>query len=257
MQSIKGKVAWVLGAGTGIGRGGALKLAEAGATVVLSGRRREPLDETLMLIEKAGGKAIVDVSDVANVAQVEATVDRIVKREGRIDIVVNSAGINMRNRHWSDMTPESWTRIIDVNLNGAYYSTAAVLPIMRAQRDGLIISISSWAGKYVGYVTGVPYTAAKHAMNALSESINLENCHYGIRACVICPAEVATPILDQRPMPPSKEERARMVQMEDMGEAILFVSRMPKHICINELVISPTMNRAYLGGPDRVVPRDL
>jgi NAD(P)-dependent dehydrogenase (short-subunit alcohol dehydrogenase family) len=257
MQSIKGKVAWILGAGTGIGQGGAVKLAEAGATVILSGRRREPLDETLMLIEKAGGAAEVEVTDVASVADVEATVDRIVKRHGRIDILVNSAGINMRNRHWSDMTPESWTKIIDVNLNGAFYTAAAVMPLMRAQRDGLIISISSWSGKHVGYVSGVPYTAAKHAMNAMSDSINIENCHYGIRACVICPAEVATPILDLRPMPPPKEERDRMVQMEDMGEAILFVSRMPKHVCINELVISPTWNRAYIGGPDRVIPRDL
>ena len=117
---------------------------------------------------------------------------------------------------------------------------------MKKQRDGLIINISSWAGKHVGAVTGPAYTAAKHAMNAMTESINLENGIDGIRAVAVCPGEVATPILDLRPIPVSDEDRAMMVQSEDCGEIVAFLARLPPHVCINELTVSPTWNRGYV-----------
>jgi NADP-dependent 3-hydroxy acid dehydrogenase YdfG len=118
---------------------------------------------------------------------------------------------------------------------------------MIAQGDGLIVNISSWAGKHVSVVTGPAYTAAKHAMNAMNESINMEAGLHGVRACAVCPGEVATPILDSRPQPPSDEDRARMVQPEDCGEIVAFLARLPKHVCINELTVSPTWNRGYVG----------
>lgn len=256
MQSIEGKVAWVTGAGTGIGRGGALALAKAGATVVVSGRRPEPIQATADAIAAAGGKAVVEQADIADPAGVKALAERVKTEHGSLDMLVNSAGINIPNRRWKDLDAESWRQVVEVNLNGAFYCAAAVLPIMREQRDGLIINISSWAGRQVGIVSGVPYTASKHGLNAMTESLNIENCHYGIRACAICPGEVATEILDKRPMPPSPEDRARMVQEEDMGETILFVARMPKHVCVNEILISPTWNKNYIGGPDRYLARD-
>jgi len=121
------------------------------------------------------------------------------------------------------------------------------LPIMQKQRDGLIINISSWAGRYVSRVSGGAYSAAKHALNAMTESINQEYCADGIRACAICPGEVATEILDARPVPVSTEDRSRMVQAEDLGDLILHVCRTPPHVCLNEITISPTWNRGYIG----------
>jgi NADP-dependent 3-hydroxy acid dehydrogenase YdfG len=118
---------------------------------------------------------------------------------------------------------------------------------MREQADGLIINVSSWAGKYVSRVSGGAYSAAKHALNAMTESINQENCQFGIRACAICPGEVATEILDKRPVPVSQEDRAKMVQAEDLGDLIVHVCRTPAHVCLNEITISPTWNRGYIG----------
>ncbi len=256
MQSIEGKVAWVTGAGTGIGRAGAIALAGAGATVILSGRRVTQLENVSGRISNMGGVADVKPLDIADVKAVNNVADDILERHGRIDILVNSAGLNKPNRRWRDITDESWSTIIEVNLNGAFNVSHAAVKVMRKQRDGLIINVSSMASQRVGGVSGIAYTAAKTALNTMNESINHENCHLGIRACALCPGEVATEILKLRPLPPSAEEQARMVQEEDVGETILFIARMPKHVCLNEIHITPTWNRSYIGAADRVISRD-
>ncbi len=158
--------------------------------------------------------------------------------------------MNLPTRHWKNLTPETFERIVAVNLNGALYCTHAVLPAMRAQRDGLVINISSWAGRFESHLTGPAYNASKHAMVALTLSLNDEECVNGIRGCVICPGEVATPILKHRPTPPSPEEIARMLQAEDLGRVIRFVAETPPHVCLNEILISPTWNRFFVGGAD-------
>ena len=137
-------------------------------------------------------------------------------------------------------------QVIRVDLDGAFYCIKAVLPTMIAQRDGLIINISSWAGKYTSMVTGPAYSAAKHAMNSMTESLNMEAGIHGVRACAICLGEVDTPILERRPVPVTPEERATMVQSEDCGEIIAFIARLPTHVCINELTVSPTWNRGFV-----------
>lgn len=256
MQSIEGKVAWVTGAGTGIGRAGAIALAGAGATVILSGRRVTQLENVSGRISNMGGVADVKPLDIADVKAVNNVADVILERHGRIDILVNSAGLNKPNRRWRDITDESWSTIIEVNLNGAFNVSHAAVRVMRKQRDGLIINVSSMASQRVGGVSGIAYTAAKTALNTMNESINHENCHLGIRACALCPGEVATEILKLRPLPPSAEEQARMVQEEDVGETILFIARMPEHVCLNEIHITPTWNRSYIGAADRVISRD-
>jgi NADP-dependent 3-hydroxy acid dehydrogenase YdfG len=103
------------------------------------------------------------------------------------------------------------------------------------------------AGRTVSPLSGPGYTAAKHGVVAMSHSINMEECVNGIRACAICPAEVATPILDRRPVPPSAEERAKMLQPADLGSTIRWVAEQPPHVCLNEIIISPTWNRLYVG----------
>jgi NADP-dependent 3-hydroxy acid dehydrogenase YdfG len=247
---LDGQVAWVTGAGSGIGRAGALELAAAGARLALSGRRAEQLEEVAGEIAASGGKAEVVPLDVADRAAVEAAAAAILARHGRVDILVNSAGINVPNRFWKTLTPESFDRVVAVNLNGALYCTHAVLPAMRARRSGLVINVSSWAGRFESYLTGPAYNASKHAMVAMTLSLNDEECVNGIRGCVICPGEVATPILRHRPKPPTAEEIARMLQPQDLGRTIRFVAEMPAHVCVNEIVMSPTWNRFFIGGKD-------
>ena len=241
LQSLKGKVAWITGAGSGIGEGAAIALADAGMTVVLSGRRADKLAD---VAQKTGGEVLS--LDVADKSAVRKTVETIIARHSRIDVLVSSAGMNVKNRNWKYLTMEDWDQVVRVDLDGAFYCAQAVLPHMIAQQDGLIINISSWAGKHVGAVTGPAYSAAKFGMNAMNESINIEAGIHGVRAVAFCPGEVATPILDSRPVPPSAEDRARMVQPEDCGETIRFLAMLPKHVCINELTISPTWNRGYV-----------
>ncbi len=248
MRDLNGKVAWITGAGSGIGRAAARALAGAGVTVVLSGRRAEPLDETAQAITAAGGAASVQPLDVLDAEAVRAVAARI----GAVDILVNNAGLNVAKRHWEDISEEAFDHVIGVNLNGAFYCARAVLPAMRAQGDGLIVNISSWAGRYDSTITGPAYNAAKHGLRAMNATINMDEGPNGIRACAICPAEVATPIMDLRPEPPSAAARARMLRSEDLGETVLFVARMPAHACVNEILISPTWNRAYprmMGAP--------
>lgn len=246
MQSLKDKIAWITGAGSGIGQAAAVALAKAGAQVVLSGRRQAPLDDTAKQIAAAGGKAVVDALDVTDAKAVQAVVDRIKQRFGRLDILINNAGLNILERRWSALDPAAVDHVLGANLNGAFYCVLTALPMMRAQQDGLIVNVASWSGRHVSLVSGPGYDAAKHGMVAMSHSINTEECVNGIRACALCPGEVATPILDKRPVPVSAEDRARMVQSEDVGETILFVARMPKHVCLNEIWISPTWNRGYV-----------
>ncbi len=121
------------------------------------------------------------------------------------------------------------------------------------QQDGLIVNISSWAGRQVSMVSGPAYSAAKHAMNAMNESINMEAGLHGVRACAVCPGEVATPILDNRPIPVSEKDLAQMVQPEDCGALVRFLAELPQHVCINELTISPTWNRGYVGQAQRLL----
>ena len=246
---LEGKVAWITGGGSGIGLAGAIELVKAGARVVISGRTEKTTREAEKQL-KALGDAEGTLLDVADKKAVAATAAGIEKRHGRIDILVTSAGTNIGGgrRNLKNLSLEGWDEVVAINLNGLFYCCHAVIPGMRARKDGLIINISSWAGRYASVLTGPAYNATKRAVIAVTESINMEECANGIRATSILPGEVATPILEKRPVPPSKEERARMAQPEDFGKAILFVATMPARTCVNEMVIAPTWNRFYLGG---------
>jgi NAD(P)-dependent dehydrogenase (short-subunit alcohol dehydrogenase family) len=210
---LKGKVAWVTGGGSGIGLAGALELARAGARVVISGRTAGTNEAALKELKRAG-EAEALLLDVAKQPAVAAAAADIERRYGRIDILVNSAGTNISGakRNLATMTTAGWDEVVAINLNGLFYCCLAVIPGMRNRRDGLIINVSSWAGRYASQLTGPAYNATKRAVIALTESINMEECRNGIRATSILPGEVATPIMEKRPVPPSAEERARMAQ---------------------------------------------
>jgi NADP-dependent 3-hydroxy acid dehydrogenase YdfG len=244
LTNLTGRIIWVTGASSGIGAAAAKRLSQAGAIVVLSGRRSERLHA---LSETLPGENRVEPLDISDQSAVTSVRERILDAFGRLDILVHSAGLNVRARDLKQLSTSDWNTVIDVNLNGAFYCCHAVLPIMQAQQEGLIINISSWAGRFVSRVSGAAYSTAKHGLNAMTESINQQYCADGIRASAICPGEVATEILDARPQPVSAEDRAKMVQPEDLGDLILYVCQTPRHVCLNEITISPTWNRGYIG----------
>jgi NADP-dependent 3-hydroxy acid dehydrogenase YdfG len=244
MAELKGKVAWVTGAGSGIGEAAAIALANEGASVVLTGRRREPLDRVAESIERSGARALVEPGDLTRRDTAARIVAAIMEQLGAHNIVVNNAGVNITERRWAELNPERIDTVVDGNLSSAFYVVAASLPAMRA-KGGVLIHTASWAGRFISPLSGPAYTAAKHAVVAMSHTINIEEFDNGIRSSVICPGEVATPILDRRPEPVSAEDRARMLQSEDLGELILFVATRPKHVCLNEVLIGPTWNRGY------------
>jgi len=246
MSNNKKRVAWITGGGSGIGLAGAQELAREGWTVVISGRRKDVLDEAVASIAKSGGKVEAIALDVSSAADAEKVAKEIVAKHGRIDLLVNSAGVNVPKRSWDDITTEGWDKLVDINLSGVMYCMRAVLPTMRAQKDGVIINVASWAGRHVSKMTGPAYTTTKHAVLALTHSFNMDEFKNGLRACCLSPGEVATPILKLRPVPPSAEDMAKMLQPEDLGRTIAFVASMPPHACINEILISPTHNRSFV-----------
>lgn len=247
------QVAWITGGGSGIGLAGAIELAQAGCRVVISGRDAAKLDAAVAEAEARGApagaisSAPLDVADPTAVAQVAAAIQ---DRLGRVDILVNSAGINFSKRYWSDTDSATFNKVVAVNLNGAAACTLAVLKGMQQRRSGTVINVASFAGWYMGHLTGPAYTASKAAMIAMSHSFNIEQCVNGLRATALCPGEAATPILKHRPVEPSDQEKARMLQEADLGRTIRFIAEMPAHVCINELVITPVWNRLYVGGDE-------
>ncbi len=245
-MKLAGKVAWVTGAGSGIGEAAALALAAEGATLALTGRTASKLERVAAAIAAKGGQAHVLPADVTRAAEMQAVADAIAAKTGRIDILVNNAGLNIKDRAWDKLTPLGVQEVVATNLSSAFYGVLAVLPIMRRQRDGVLIHTSSWSGRFVGNLSGAAYTAAKHGVVAMSHSLNMEECTNGIRSTAFCPGEVATPILDGRPNPPSAEVRARMIQSADCGDLIRYIACLPPHLCMNEVLLSPTWNRGYV-----------
>ena len=250
MTSLAGKIAWVTGAGTGIGEAAALALAEAGATVVLTGRRPGPLEDVARRINQTGS-AHVQPADLTDADQVRKVGDYIKATFNRLDILVNNAGVNIIDRHWDKLTPESIDTLLEGNLTAALYCVTVALPFMRAQQDGLMIHTASMAGRFIGGVSGPIYTVAKHGVVAMSHSLNMQECVNGIRSTVFLPGEVATPILDKRPNPVGPEVRAKMVQPEDCGDLIRYIAGLPKHIVMNEVHLAPTHTRGYISALQR------
>jgi NADP-dependent 3-hydroxy acid dehydrogenase YdfG len=243
-------VSWITGGGTGIGFAAAVKLGAAGHHVVLSGRRRAELDGAVARLRDGGASADAQVLDVADAQAVARVAGEILAAHGRIDALVCSAGTNVPNRHWSSITPADFARVVGINLNGVMYCVHAVLPAMRAAGRGSIVVVSSWAGWRFTPFTGAAYGATKTGLSPLVESLNDQEGRHGVRATLVCPGEVATPILRSRPVPPPDADIARMLTPEDVGDAIAYAVAAPPHVCLNEIVISPVWNRIYQGADD-------
>lgn len=239
----RGSIVWITGAGSGIGRACAIAFAEGGARVALTGRRVDALEETAALIHAAGGEALVVPADVANSEAVAAAYRTVESKFGAPLVLVNSAGGNVTRRHWANLAPDSASQVIDIDLKAMFYATLAVLPAMRARRDGRIVHIASQAGVSLQTVSGPSYSAAKTAVVAMSASLNAEEGINGIRSICISPGEVETPILETRPQPPTADERKLMLQPEDVAAAAVFAVGLPARACVTEMVLLPTDDR--------------
>ena len=242
MGRMDGQVAVVTGAGSGIGLATATAFAREGCRVALVGRRPEPLQAAAYALGEHCVALPADVSDAEAVARV---VDEVVVRWGRVDVLVNNAGLNVVQRSTEAVSAQDWATVLDVNLTGTFLVTRAVLPTMRAQGCGTVLNVSSYAGWRAMALTGPAYSAAKAGVNSFTESLNLTERRHGIRACAVCPGEVATPIMDRRPVPPSAEARAAMLQPEDLAQTLLFLATLPQRASIELLTITPTVQRDW------------
>ena len=249
------KVAWITGAGSGIGRAVAVTLAHAGAIVALTGRRVENLEETAALIRDNGGTALIAPADVSNRAAVAFAHAAIVDAFGDPHILVNNAGWNERQRHWRELTPEAAERLVNINLTAGVLCSLAALPAMRRRRDGCLVHVASVSATGIFLASGPIYTAAKYGLRAMSATLNAEEGIHGIRSICINPGEVATPILDKRPVKITAEQRAIMVQPDDVAAAVLFSVTQPARVCITELTITPTDNAFYRHDANAIASR--
>ena len=238
MSAFVDEVVVVTGAGTGIGEAVAREFVDAGARVVFVGRRTEKL-----VVAAAGldaERVMLRSCDVADREAVDALAAEVAAEWGTVDILVNNAGTNSNPRAVGEVDPQDWDRTIAINLTGVYNMVRAVLPGMRAQRDGVVITVSSIAGLRASKLAGAAYSASKHGAVALTHSLNEEEVENGIRACAICPGEVETPLLEKRPEPVGAERRAAMLQPEELARTVLFVASLPPRACVPVLVIKPT-----------------
>mgnify|MGYP003312883132 FL=1 len=243
MDSLKGKSVILTGAGSGIGRVTAKMLGELGANVFVVGRRENLLKESVKEIEDAGGKGAYLSADLEDGDSAANVAKEAIKAFGNIQYLVNNAGHSSKVRSMRYVEKDDWQSVFNVNVEGVYRLTQAILPNMIENGGGTVVTISSMAAINPGLMGGVPYSSAKAAVAAMMTAMRQELREHGIRSCTIYPAEVDTPILDNRPLPPDEQARSTMMQPEDIAEAILLCMRMPHRTIIQDLIVSPTIQR--------------
>lgn len=238
------KVAIVTGASSGIGAATAIALAKEGAKVVIAARRSDRLEAIAQTIRDNGGEVLAIVMDATNEAQIHDMVNQTQAKWGMVDILINNAGIMLIGMI-DGANPEDWRRMFDLNVLGLMYATHAVLPIMKAQKKGQIVNISSIAGRTARPGFGV-YSATKFAVNAFSESLRQEVYQDNIRVTVIEPGIVATElpnhITDKEAKARAQEvyDSVRRLDSEDIAAAIVYAVTQPPHVNVNEVLIRPT-----------------
>lgn len=236
------KVVWVTGAGSGIGAASAERAAASGWTVVLSGRSRERLDAVAERIGSIGGDALVVPLDVSDQQAVPAARDAVLAATGRIDALVLSAGLNSPRRTWEDQRMSELEEIVRTNVLGPVGLIDAALPELRAHA-GTVVLVSSYSAWAFSPIAGVGYSASKKALAEIARTLNAQEAASGVRACHLCPGDVATDFLRHRPQVPDDRARARMLAPDDVARAVEFVLESPAHVRIDELVISPVSQR--------------
>jgi len=241
---IKGKVAVITGASSGIGYATALALSKAGAKVAIGARRTDKLEQLENEIKKNGGEVLLHKLDVTKKDDCNAFVDQAIKKWGTVDILVNNAGL-MPLSFVKNLKVDEWEQMIDVNIKGVLFCTAAVIPQMKKEKSGHIVNISSVAGRIV-FPSGSVYCATKHAVTAFSEGLRQElSVRSNIRVTCIEPGAVETELLNtitdeslQSFLDAAKNMQA--LKATDIADAILFAVQSPEHMNVNEILVRPT-----------------
>ena len=241
MGRLDNTVAVIGGASSGMGAATARLFAQEGAKVVVAARSGEKLASLVDEITRNGGTARAVPVDATDRAAVDAMAASAREQFGRIDVLVNSVGTNIKNRAFTEMRPADWDMMIAHNLTVAYNLVDAVLPIMREQGAGTIIHYSSDAVQKPNVVSGVAYQATKHGVRGLAHGTMMEERERGIRVSVVYPGPCETPLLEKRPEPPPPEAFPKMLQPEDVAEAALFIASLPPRAYVPELVLAASL----------------
>ena len=241
-NTLQNKRVVVTGGATGIGFAIANLFAQSGAKVAIGSRRETAISEAIAF---SNNLLIGHCLDVANRKSVESFFAWVEKSIGPVDILVNAAGVNIRDRSINAMAPEQWDQVMAINATGAYNCIYCVLPKMRVRHCGMIINISSVAGKRALALGGVAYAASKFAMTALGTCVSNEVGTEGIRVTNVYPGEVDTPILEQRPTPVSDEHRQAILRPEDIANVVVGLASLPERVHVPEIVIKPIQQQYY------------
>ena len=236
------RVLWVTGGGSGMGRACALAAAGAGWDVALGGRRADRLAAVVREAEALGAGALALPGDVRSPEVVAAAAKAVEERWGRLDGLVIAAGLNAPRRTWADQDLAEFEAIVETNLVSVARVVDAALPALR-RRGGTVVVVSSYAGWRFSPGAGVAYSASKTALAPLCQLLNAQEAGSGVRACHLCPGDVDTEFLAQRPEVPDASARSVMLTADDVGRAVQFVLDSPAHVRIDELVISPVSQR--------------
>ena len=245
-KPLAGKIALVTGASSGIGAATAVALAAAGASVALSARRADRLAELVTQIEAAGGTALALPGDMAVEADAIKAVEDTAAHFGRIDILVNSAGI-MQAGGIDGMDVAEYRRVVDINLMGTVYTCAAAVPLMKAQGSGDIVTISSLAARKGGPMTNA-YSASKHAVNAMTDGMRQELGGFGIRVSIVMPGATETEVASGISNPQWRETIAAHVSKDgavkasEMADTIVFILSLPRNVNVSEICVRPTID---------------
>jgi NAD(P)-dependent dehydrogenase (short-subunit alcohol dehydrogenase family) len=249
------KLAVVTGAGSGVGSAVVMRLARDGWKLALIGRSRASLDDTIKLAgispspgtpgegrgegSREGGSLRAYPCDIGDQRTMNQVASQITSDLGDPTALVNCAGTNIPRRNLDVLSTEDFDALIQTNLHGAFYFVHAFLPALRRAGGGTIVNILSDAAMAANAKAGAAYCASKFGVRGLTQAINQEQRQHGIRACGIFPGDINTPLLDRRPTPPTPEQRARMLQPEDVAECVMLAISLPPRAVIEELLLRP------------------
>ena len=243
MKLLENKTSIITGAGSGIGMETVKLFAESGSNIILAGRRLAPLEKIRSEIKKYNVTSEAYSVDIENGNEAAKFGSYVLEKYGKVDILVNNAGHSSKVRSIRYVDSNEWRSVFDVNVEGLYRLTQSLLESMIENEEGTIITVSSEAAKKPGLMGGAPYSSAKAASANLMGHINAELNNLGIRACTIFPAEVDTPILDKRPLPPNEVARSKMMIPIDIAKANLLCASMPQRTLVQDIIMKPTFDR--------------